>query len=155
MTLYIVGCSKSKANARCKARDMYTGQLFALSREFLENSGARWCIASAKYGILDPDMEISPYDRTIKGMSFWEKARWGDQCRESIQKRNPSSVIILASKDYATWLIGRPGNPGGEPNKYLSKDFPFLSVTTFPLLGMGIGLQKKYLKGLADGLLAN
>lgn len=155
MNLYIVGCSKSKAGKKCKAKDLYTGQLFVAAKNFLEAKGETWRIVSARYGLLDPESEVSPYDKTIDSMNFWEKVRWGDHCRDCIQRVGPSKVIILASKEYASWLIGRPGNPAGEPNKHMIKDWPFLSCVEFPLLGLGIGMQKKYLKGLSNELSSN
>jgi hypothetical protein len=62
---------------------------------------------SAKYGLLDPNEMIDPYDLTLKGASKQFKSEWAfkadEQIRNSIDRKK--RLIILAGDDYYAPLI--------------------------------------------------
>jgi hypothetical protein len=72
----LVGCVKSKLDRSAPARDLYTSPLFQGRRRFVENSCDRWFVLSAKYGLVDPDKVLQPYDRTLKQVGRAERRRW-------------------------------------------------------------------------------
>jgi len=60
-------CVKSKRSYRCKAAEMYTSPLFQKTMAYAQRLRAkRIFILSAKYGLLDPDDIIDPYEQTLK-----------------------------------------------------------------------------------------
>src|SRR3990172_9853687 len=66
MRVGLVGCTKSKQTHAAPARDLYTpSALFRGRRDYVERSCGRWFVLSAKYGLVDPDSIIEPYDQTL------------------------------------------------------------------------------------------
>lgn len=64
----LIACSATKSAVACSARDLYAGQLFRLSREWVELRAAvypRWAILSARHGVVLPDTILEPYETTI------------------------------------------------------------------------------------------
>jgi hypothetical protein len=65
-TLVICGCSKSKLNTKAKAIDLYQGQIFRSIKKYTETHGYELLILSAKYGLIEKNKLIHPYDQTLK-----------------------------------------------------------------------------------------
>jgi len=65
----LISCSKSKGGHRDLARNMYVSSLYRKSVMVAEGWGISFSILSAKYGLLNPDDMIEPYDLTLKGAS--------------------------------------------------------------------------------------
>ena len=76
MRIGLVGCVKSKLDRSAPARDLYTSPLFQGRRRFVEHSCDRWFVLSAKYGLVDPDKVLQPYDQTLKQVGSAERRRW-------------------------------------------------------------------------------
>ncbi|WP_188596120.1 DUF6884 domain-containing protein [Thermocladium modestius] len=53
-----------------KAMDLYDGPEFKAYRELASSSGARLLVMSARYGIIDGNRSIIPYDATLAGKSL-------------------------------------------------------------------------------------
>jgi uncharacterized protein DUF6884 len=68
-----VSCVKSKRPGRSPARLLYTSAWFQKVRDIVEASGARWFILSARYGLVAPDAEIEPYERTLNSMGVADR----------------------------------------------------------------------------------
>ena len=64
-TLYLVSCVKTKCSTRASAKDLYVSPWFRKARAFVEKTGDPWRILSAEYGLLHPDEEVRPYERTL------------------------------------------------------------------------------------------
>jgi hypothetical protein len=81
---------------------MYVSPLYRKSVLVAEGWRLSFSILSAKYGLLDPDETIEPYDLTLKGASKQFKSEWAhkvdDQIRNSIDRRK--RLIVLAGDDY-------------------------------------------------------
>lgn len=58
----ILGCVSSKRSGPAKAKDLYVSPMFAKRRRYAESTGKPWFIFSAEHGIIDPEVEIAPYD---------------------------------------------------------------------------------------------
>lgn len=63
--LIITSCSAKKRDYKTKASDLYQGQLFKLAKKFARINNFDFKIISAKYGLIEPDLFIEPYDQTI------------------------------------------------------------------------------------------
>lgn len=140
-TLIIVGCGKSKRTTASKAKDLYTGGLFRLARQYAESTGSRWLICSAKHGLLDPEATVDPYDATLVGAGADARRAFGfrcqaDLCGEFNDHGKPDSVVILAGKDYVSPLL----------TTRLSS-----ILVELPLQGLQIGQRQQWLKRAANG----
>jgi hypothetical protein len=103
----LISCSKSKGGHRDLARNMYVSPLYRKSVMVAEAWGLSFSILSAKYGLLDPNETIEPYDLTLKGASKEAKSEWGrkvdQQIRDSIYSRK--HLVVLAGDDYYAPLV--------------------------------------------------
>lgn len=132
-TIGIVGCSKTKLDRAAPARDLYTSPLFVAAAAYCEATYDRWLILSAKYGLVDPDRVLEPYDVTLREMDHVERFHWLLAVREQpiavelVEQvlRDGAQVFLHAGSLYR-WLFGHHGLK--------------LDVYT-PLRGLGIGRQ--------------
>ena len=112
----LISCSKSKGGHSDFARNMYVSPLYRKSVMVAEGWGLSFSILSAKYGLIDPEEIIEPYDLTLKGAPKQFKSEWARkvdaQIRSSIDPNK--QLIVLAGDDYYVPLIeagaGRPLN---------------------------------------------
>ena len=138
-TLYLLGCSKTKAPSLLPAKELYQGDLFRLARRYIEGIGAEWLILSAKHGLLLPDDIISPYDDSLQAMTREQRQAWGLEVwtlgglRDRMW-RAPllTSVVFLCGKLYREQLVCRVRRCAG-------------IVVDVPMAGLGIGAQKRWL----------
>jgi hypothetical protein len=90
---------KSKRSYRCAAKDLYFSTLFNTQREYASAISRRWFILSAKYGLLDPETEIEPYEKTLNGARIPEKRAWAEQVAKSLRPAiSPSDLIIITAE---------------------------------------------------------
>ena len=131
--VYLVSCVSKKREQACPARDLYISDWFVKARRYAENSGCRWFILSAKYGLVLPDQMIAPYERTLNTTPIAERRAWGMQVSEQLAAAEPelSQVVFLAGERYREFLA-----------RHLSER----GVTVFiPMKGLGIGEQLRWL----------
>lgn len=102
-TLVLVGCGDAKADEPRKAKNLYTSNYFGLKRRYAEEHGDEWAILSAKYGLLDPEAEIEPYDVTVDDVDVDE---WGVAVAEDLPDVRDTDVVVLAGPDYAEEVEG-------------------------------------------------
>ena len=68
---------KSKRDSPCAARDMYTSDLFQKSLAYaMQLKPRKVYILSAKYGLLELDDQIEPYNQTLNKMNEEKKKEW-------------------------------------------------------------------------------
>lgn len=130
MRIGLVSCGKEKLTSAAPARDMYQGDLFKKARRYAEANYDKWFILSAKYGLLDPDQVIEPYDKTLNGMKKKERAAWTMDVVEQL------AAVTDKEKDLFFLHAGR---------NYRDIRF-FLKNWSIPLMGLGIGQQKAWYK---------
>jgi len=58
----IITCGKNKADSGCLARDLYTGSFFKEAKKWAESTGLPWFILGFKYGLIEPDQYMEPYE---------------------------------------------------------------------------------------------
>ena len=62
----VIGCGSLKGTEPMPAKDLYQGNVFTIARAAAERDGRPWLIISARYGLLDPDTVIEPYDQRVR-----------------------------------------------------------------------------------------
>ena len=130
--IVLISCASKKREHRAKAADLYISDLFRLSLAFARTLRPQALfILSAKYGLVDPEGEIEPYDVTLKTMSAAAVRTWADEVFTSLQRQTDVEAdhfIFLAGDKYRRYLV------------------PRLRSVEVPLAGLPIGKQLQYLK---------
>lgn len=75
-TITIVACVRLKENQLNPAKDLYKSPWFRKARAYVEQQKCDWYIVSAKYGLLDTDKVIEPYELTLNNMKAPERKQW-------------------------------------------------------------------------------
>jgi hypothetical protein len=107
----LIACSATKLESTCMAKDMYQGSLFKKSLEYaLKTTNPKNIyILSAKYGLVELEQEIEPYDKTLKDMDIDETQSWVDMIMDKLydlyEDLNELHISILAGKAYYEPLI--------------------------------------------------
>lgn len=68
MTTYVIPCGAGKADTARAARDLYTGSMFShtlAAAEALAEPGDRILVLSARYGLVDLDEVLEPYEQRM------------------------------------------------------------------------------------------
>ena len=100
-TICVIACSKSKRNYACPARLLYIGTAFKQSVKFAESKGLKWFVLSAKYGIVQPETIIAPYEQTLQALSREQRDVWITKVRKQLTESYPrTNFIILAGGMY-------------------------------------------------------
>lgn len=112
-TIYVLGCVSSKRKGKHPAKDLYSSDLFAKERLYIEllerkfGHKLRWFILSAEYGLLHPDEVIESYDRVMTPTRAKEMTE-GDSSRkkwkELVGKPYPKSIVCLCGRNYRCFL---------------------------------------------------
>lgn len=130
--IVLVSCVSKKLNQRAKARDLYISPLFKFNLKYaLSLSPDKIFILSAKYGLLDLEQEIEPYNETLNQKSQEEIKIWADKVTEQLSKSanlNEDKFIFLAGERYRKYLL------------------PQIKNFKIPMQNLGIGKQLKFLK---------
>ena len=74
----------------------------------METTGCPWRILSAQYGLVHPEKEIGPYEKTLKTMRGEERRAWADCVLAAL-------VPCLDGVDTVVFLAGRPYRQFLEP----------------------------------------
>ena len=125
--IVLISCVSQKRAYRSKAKDLYISTLFKKNLAYAQrlNLDAIY-ILSAKYGLLDLETEIDPYNLTLNTMSASEIRSWADnviQQLSQVANLNDDHFIFLAGMKYRKYLL------------------PHLRSYEIPLEGMRIGEQ--------------
>jgi hypothetical protein len=103
----LIACSKSKGSHRDFARNLYVSPLYRKSALAAEGWSVPFSILSAKYGLLNPDQIVEPYELTLKGKSLSFKAEWASRVSSQLKKEfgRDKWFIVLAGDDYLQPLL--------------------------------------------------
>ncbi len=107
--LAVVPCGKLKLTHPAPAKDMYIGTFFKAVYRFALKHSNRIVIVSAKYGVLEPDQTISPYDVTLSKVSKEYRREWSEKVAPTLQEfvDKGYTLLYLCNKRY------REGCPAG------------------------------------------
>lgn len=103
----IVGDSRTQLSIRALAENMFTSTLFKRSRDYARSQCDVWYIASAHYGLLEPDELIDPYSVTIDSLSDEERFKVTQRIVQGLYRRGVStndSFVILTKAAYSNIL---------------------------------------------------
>ncbi len=130
--IVLVSCVKSKLKYPAKAKDLYTSTLFQSNLRYAyQLKPDAIYILSAKYGLLDLDQMIAPYEMTLNTMTEAEKKSWSRMVLDALQKKanlESDLFVILAGMNYRKYLL------------------PELTHYEIPLEGLSFGRQLEELK---------
>jgi hypothetical protein len=137
LVVAVVGCGKSKLSKPAPARELYTGSLFRAARRVAETCD-RWLIASARYGIVTPELVLAPYEYRLGPK---DRQQWGHAAANAIVcellESGPYELVLLAGEDYTAPIAqGMRHEDGWRCN--------CVDVTR-PLAGMGLGARMSWL----------
>jgi hypothetical protein len=129
--IVLISCASKKLHHKAKAKDLYISSLFVGNLRYARTlKPDSIFILSAKYGLLELDREVEPYNTTLKDMPLAQVKAWADKVVKQLKEQTDLQsdyFIILAGKKYRKYLV------------------PHLASYEVPLLGMPIGKQLKYL----------
>lgn len=130
--IVLISCVKSKLNYPAKAKDLYTSTLFKSNLQYAyQLKPDAIYILSAKYGLLDLEQMIDPYEMTLNKMSEAEKKIWSRKVLNALQQKadlKSDLFVILAGMNYRKYLLSE------------------LTHYEIPLDGLSFGRQLQELK---------
>lgn len=134
----LVACAKSKGPTPAPARYLYTSPHFRASAAYAERVADRWFILSAQHGLLHPDQQVAPYERTLNRMPVAERAAWAMEVLNTLQATlgSPTHLVVLAGTAYRERLLGPLRDAG-------------CSISV-PMAGLRFGEQLQWLKETAS-----
>lgn len=134
MKIALISCSQEKLPFSSSAKDMYmVSQLFRKVRTSVESQNFdNWFILSAKYGLLDKNTVIEPYNVFLGSFNKQQKNDWADKVVNSVIELKVTEVSLFAGRLYRELLVSKLEGKG-------------IKVLV-PLQGLGIGQQLKLLK---------
>lgn len=103
--LYLVSCVSEKQRHPSAAKDLYVSDWFRKARRYAERNG-EWKILSAKYGLVEPNTVLSPYEQTLNSMPIAQRRQWAETVmRELRTVVSPGdTVVFLAGQRYREFL---------------------------------------------------
>lgn len=105
-SIALVSCVATKRPGKHAARDLYASAWFKKVRQHVEGAGLTWYVLSAKYGLVDPDREIEPYELTLNNMSLRDRQAWAHRVMGQISERLPchDRFVLFAGLRYREFL---------------------------------------------------
>jgi cytoplasmic iron level regulating protein YaaA (DUF328/UPF0246 family) len=130
--IVLISCVSVKLSHKARAEDLYISPLFKYGLSYAKTLHPdKIYILSAKYGLLELDEIIEPYNTTLNTMKSNEIKEWSERVLIQLNKKvnlNSDQVIFLAGNNYRKYLI------------------PHIKDYIIPLKNLGIGKQLKFLK---------
>ncbi len=130
--IVLISCVSKKLPYLAKAQDLYISPLFKMNLRFAKQlSPNKIFILSAKYGLVDLNKKIEPYNCTLNDIKIGERKDWAKRVLQKLTKVSSlesDEFIILAGEKYREYLINKIKN------------------YKIPLKGLSIGKQLQYLK---------
>ncbi|MDE0007203.1 MAG: helix-turn-helix domain-containing protein [Gammaproteobacteria bacterium] len=104
--LFLVSCVKTKLSRPAPAKDLYVSDWFRKARTIVERGGSDWRILSAEYGLVHPNEQIRPYEKTLKTMRKAERRAWADRVLGALEPclDGVDSVVFFAGETYREFL---------------------------------------------------
>jgi len=130
--IILISCVSKKLLYNSKAKNLYVSPLFKYNLKYANSLNPdKIFILSAKYGLVDLELEIEPYNKTLNKMKKQEIEEWSEKVINQLKEQTDlqeDEFIFLAGDMYRKFLI------------------PHIKNYKIPMQGLGIGNQLKYLK---------
>ena len=132
--LCLVSCVSKKQPRQAPARDLYVSDWFAKARKLVEAQGWPWFILSAKHGLVHPDKEIAPYEKTLNEMRVAERRAWASDVMRALECHldGVQTVVVFAGQRYREFLAPELRKRGVQVD--------------VPMEGLKLGKQLNWLK---------
>jgi len=105
----LISCVKSKRASPCAAGEMYISPLFGKMLAYAKSLRPRRIfILSAKYGLLDLETVIEPYELTLKKLRSSARAAWAESVLASLKQQTDlekDHIVFLAGLRYRELLV--------------------------------------------------
>lgn len=112
--IVLISCVKTKLPHKAKAKDLYISPLFRYNLKYARQiKPDEIFVLSTKYGLLELDQMIEPYEATLNSMSEGAKQSWAKHVLEQLAKRcdlAKDQFIFLAGNNYRKYLITKIPN---------------------------------------------
>lgn len=132
----LISCVSKKLDKKSKAKELYVSPLFKYNLKYAYYLNPdKVFILSAKYGLLNLEEEVEPYNLTLNNMSSNEIKDWGKNVIVKLGNEidlEKDKVIFLAGERYRRYLT------------------PYIKDFEVPMKNLGIGKQLKFLKGIKN-----
>ncbi len=129
--IVLISCVSKKLSHRAKAKDIYVSDLFKKCLAYAQSLNPdRIFVLSTKYGLIDLEEEIDPYDKTLTKMPSREVKLWADKVVGHLMKfadLEEDEIVFLAGDKYRKYIV------------------PKIRNYKIPLEGLRIGEQLKFL----------
>lgn len=101
-----MSCVAKKRTYAAPARDLYTSALFQKARAYAERTADAWFVLSAKYGLVNAESVIEPYDVTLNEMGVGERRVWVARVQQQLEQvtRTGDTIVMLAGARYREGL---------------------------------------------------
>lgn len=112
--IVLISCVKSKLPYKAKAKDLFISPLFRYKLEYARQiMPDEILVLSSKYGLLELEQEVEPYDVLLNGLSEAAKQDWAKDVLNRLAKKfnlEKDQFIFLASIQYRKYLIKKLPN---------------------------------------------
>jgi hypothetical protein len=105
--IFLIACSRRKCRDVVPARHLYISTLFNLASKYAERESNKWFILSAKWGLVEPDRVLGPYNQMLNELTDVERKKWArnvfDNLRSNLKRGD--TVVFIAGILYREFLI--------------------------------------------------
>lgn len=104
--VHLVACGFAKLDTEAPARDLYTGDVTRKAIAFASTRGGYCVILSARYGVLDLDEVVAPYDTRLDDLTPGELDDWRAMLVEQLADRGilNATIFVHGGQRYTTEL---------------------------------------------------
>ena len=114
MKVVLISCVGEKKSHKCKAKDFYDSTWFHYAWCYAQSLNPdKVFILSAKYGLVDQETEIEPYEETLNTKRDSEIRTWATAVVKALNQKTDvkcDEFIILAGEKYRRHLVGNLNN---------------------------------------------
>ena len=129
--IVLISCVKTKLDHPAKAKDLYISDLFRKNLAYAHKlKPDHIFILSAKYGLLNLNDRIAPYEKTLNTMPVFERKAWSDGVISTLRQ------YANLDQDEFVFFAG---------DKYREFRLPQIRHYIIPFEGLSFGNQLKAL----------
>lgn len=105
--LVLVSCVSQKLAQPAPAQLLYRSEWFLKVRKVVESQKADWLILSALHGVVAPDVEIAPYEKTLNTAGVFERRAWAENTLRQLGPHliGRRRIVIFAGQRYREFLV--------------------------------------------------